>query len=71
MPVHDWARVDAKVFHHFHQRWTIATCDALNAGLLNVRTSGREIDIRDYTAWSQGVWSPDAAAPRPKRRNAV
>jgi hypothetical protein len=34
MPVHDWARIDANVFHHFHQRWTIAICDALNAGLL-------------------------------------
>jgi len=34
MPVHDWARVDANVLHHFHQRWTIAICDALNAGLL-------------------------------------
>ncbi len=22
------------MFHHFHQRWTIAICDALNAGLL-------------------------------------
>lgn len=34
MPVHDWSRVDANVFHHFHQRWTIAICDTLNAGLL-------------------------------------
>jgi hypothetical protein len=34
MPVHDWYRVDANVFHHFHQRWTIAICDTLNAGLL-------------------------------------
>ncbi len=34
MPVHNWARVDANVFHHFHQRWTIAICDNLNAGLL-------------------------------------
>ena len=34
MPLHDWARVDANVFHHFHQRWIIAICDALNAGLL-------------------------------------
>jgi hypothetical protein len=34
MAVHDWARVDANVFHHFRQRWTIAICDALNAGLL-------------------------------------
>jgi uncharacterized protein DUF4058 len=34
MPVHDWTRVDANLFHHFHQRWTIAMCDALNDGLL-------------------------------------
>src|SRR5438105_1572671 len=34
MPIHDWARVDANLFHHFHQRWTIAICDALNSGLL-------------------------------------
>jgi hypothetical protein len=34
MPVHDWSRLDPSVFHHFHQRWSIAICDALNAGLL-------------------------------------
>jgi hypothetical protein len=34
MPVHDWSRVDANVFHHFHQRWSVAICDALNSGLL-------------------------------------
>lgn len=34
MPVHDWSQVDANLFHHFHQRWTIAMCDGLNAGLL-------------------------------------
>ncbi len=34
MPVHDWSRVDANLFHHFHQQWTIAICNSLNAGLL-------------------------------------
>ena len=34
MPVHNWVGVDANVFHHFHQRWTIAICDTLNAGRL-------------------------------------
>jgi hypothetical protein len=34
MPVHNWLCVDANVFHHFHQRWTVSICDALNAGLL-------------------------------------
>src|SRR5262245_20626155 len=34
MPIHDWARVDANLFHHFHQSWTIAISNALNGGLL-------------------------------------
>jgi hypothetical protein len=34
MPIHDWNRVDANLFHHFHQMWTTAICNALNAGLL-------------------------------------
>ncbi len=34
MPIHDWTRVDANLFHHFHQAWTIAICNALNSGLL-------------------------------------
>ncbi len=34
MPVHEWSRVDANAFHHFHQCWTIAICDALNGGRL-------------------------------------
>lgn len=34
MPVHDWTRVDAGLFHAFHQRWIGALCDALNAGTL-------------------------------------
>lgn len=34
MPVHDWSRVDANVFHHFHQIWTVGICTALNAGRL-------------------------------------
>src|SRR5262245_17900192 len=34
MPIHDWTRVDAGLFHHFHQDWTIELCRALNAGVL-------------------------------------
>jgi hypothetical protein len=34
MPIHDWTRVDAGLFHAFHQRWISALSDALNAGLL-------------------------------------
>jgi hypothetical protein len=34
MPVHDWTRVDAGIFHHFHNAWITNICSALNAGLL-------------------------------------
>ena len=32
MPVHDWTRVDAGLFYDFHQGWTVALRNALNAG---------------------------------------
>jgi hypothetical protein len=32
MPIHDWTRVDAGLFHNFHQRWISALCDAFNTG---------------------------------------
>src|SRR5206468_8993106 len=34
MPIHDWSRVNANLFHDFHQTWTIAIRNALNGGLL-------------------------------------
>src|SRR5436190_13931760 len=32
MPIHDWTRVNAALFHHFHLRWIGSICDALNTG---------------------------------------
>ncbi len=34
MPMHDWTTVEPTIYHHFHQRWSVAIVDALNAGLL-------------------------------------
>ena len=34
MPVHDWTRVEAGLFHDFHTAWTIEIRKALNNGLL-------------------------------------
>jgi hypothetical protein len=34
MPIHDWARVDPGIFHHFHTAWITHISDALNDGLL-------------------------------------
>jgi len=34
VPIHDWTRVDAGLFHDFHQSWTVSLRNALNAGVL-------------------------------------
>jgi hypothetical protein len=34
MPIHDWTRVDAGLFHSFHQQWIGSLCAALNTGAL-------------------------------------
>ncbi|MCR4411646.1 MAG: DUF4058 family protein [Thermoguttaceae bacterium] len=34
MPVHDWTRVDAGIFHHFHHGWIAEIARALNRGVL-------------------------------------
>jgi hypothetical protein len=34
MPVHDWTRVDAGIFHAFHHNWITELARALNRGLL-------------------------------------
>ena len=34
MPIHDWARVDAGVFHSFHISWIAELTKVLNSGLL-------------------------------------
>src|SRR5947209_735550 len=34
MPIHDWTRVTAGTFHHFHQTWIVELSRALNAGRL-------------------------------------
>ena len=33
MPIHDWTRVRAGIFHHFHQKWVGTIADALNESL--------------------------------------
>jgi hypothetical protein len=53
MPIHDWSRKPAGLFHHFHQRWAVSICDAMNAGslpegfyaLLEQNAAGVEPDI--------------------------
>jgi hypothetical protein len=34
MPLHDWTRVSAGIYHHFHNGWITGLSDELNDGLL-------------------------------------
>ncbi len=34
MPIHDWSHAPLGFFHHFHQSWAVAICNALNDGQL-------------------------------------
>src|SRR5665213_3360651 len=52
MPIHDWTRAPSGYFHHFHQRWTGAICDALNAGLLPKGIFALETESRQIRDWS-------------------
>lgn len=61
MPMHDWKKVAATIYHHFHQRWTISICDALNGGLL---PSGYSALVEPY---SSGLY-PDVLAVQRRTR---
>lgn len=53
MPIHDWTRVRSNRFHEFHQLWSIAIHNALNAGrlppgyfaMIEQKTGGPEPDV--------------------------
>ncbi len=74
MPIHNWTRVEAGVFHHFHQCWVVAIGNALNAGLLPPeymalaeQVTGRPIpdvvtlQARDPKGLSEGGSAPPSA----------
>ncbi len=70
MPIHDWTRVEAGIFHHFHQRWIGAITDVLNQRLLpkdfyalaEQQGAGFEPDV--LTLKATETWEHDDLAPR-------
>ncbi len=55
MPIHDWTRVPAGLFHHFHQSWSIRITDALNAGMLPPGTAAlveQRAGLREPDVWA-------------------
>jgi hypothetical protein len=63
MPIHDWSRVPAGLFHHFHQDWSIEIARTLNRGRLPKGLSA-------LVEQRAGPREPDVLAieARPKRR---
>jgi hypothetical protein len=72
MPLHDWSRVPAGLFHHFHQDWSIEISRSLNRGLLppgmsalvEQRSGPRETDVLAIESFiarktKNGDWSPE------------
>lgn len=53
MPLHDWTKLNAGLFHHFHQGWCCEISGALNRGplppgysaLIERRSGSREADV--------------------------
>jgi hypothetical protein len=68
MPVHNWKPVDPNLFHHFHQRWAVAICDALNAGrlpsgmsaLVEQQSAGLVPDVLTVQRRPRGAGSPQS-----------
>src|SRR5437764_11926465 len=68
MPIHDWTRVDAGLFHDFHQDWTIELRRTLNAGRLPpgfVALTDQQIGgpIPDVLTLNRGSNGPSPAHP--------
>src|SRR5207302_10217684 len=62
MPIHDWTRVPAGLFHDFHQSWSIRIKDALNAGRLPKGLSA-------LVEQRSGNWEPDVLAIERKTKS--
>jgi Protein of unknown function (DUF4058) len=77
MPIHDWTRVDAGIFHHFHQRWIGVITDVLNQRLLpreyyalaEQQGAGFEPDILTLKASEAPEWEDDASQPSQANRS--
>lgn len=62
MPIHDWTRVPAGLFHDFHQSWTVRLKDALNAGRLPK-------GVTALVEQRSGAWEPDVLAIENRAKN--
>ena len=67
MPIHDWSRIPAGIFHHFHQHWTIEITSVLNrvalpkglAAMIEQRAGPKEADVLTVEEWGRNKLSAD------------
>lgn len=79
MPIHDWTRVEAGIFHDFHQDWTIEIRRTLNQGVLppgyyamaDQRVSGPEPDVIALQSGGGGPSGGLAIADAPPRSRQI
>lgn len=86
MPIHDWTKVDAGLFHHFHQDWSVEMARTLNRGILpkdhyalvEQRTGGPEPDVIAVETARKGKSRPErggatalAEPPRTRLRKSL
>src|SRR6266851_2379946 len=74
MPVHDWTRVDAGIFHAFHHGWIEELARALNRGVLpsdyyalpeqHAAGFGPDVLTLQGSGWDDGGDETDAAVPK-------
>jgi hypothetical protein len=77
MPVHDWTRVEAGIFHAFHHGWIEELSRALNAGILpdqyyalpEQHAAGLGPDV--LTLQTESDEDADEAAPPPRSQSGV
>jgi hypothetical protein len=71
MPIHDWTRVESRVFHDFHNTWLIELKKSLNGGVLppghyaltDVRVGITGPDVATFRATPSSPTAPSPVAP--------
>src|SRR3954453_10280309 len=67
MPIHDWSRIPAGIFHHFHQHWSAEIASKLNQGnlpkglsaLIEQRAGPKEGDVLTVEARRRRKQNPE------------
>jgi hypothetical protein len=69
MPIHDWTRVDAGIFHDFHHEWISTVKGALNAGRIPSAyyALAEQIGSRPYPEMSTTVTDSERYAQQRSR----